>query len=284
MEPTINQVQYKRLKSRLSTLVPSGLCVAFSGGVDSSLLLKAACDATKESGGKVCAVTFLTRLHPHGEMEEARRIALEIGADHDVIEVNEFSDREIMKNPVDRCYRCKGLLFRTLRDYAQQKHFGALADGTNSDDLRQYRPGIWALQELGVASPLAECGLTKADIRRLSAALGLRTAEKPPAPCLATRIPYDTPLDLDVLQNIEAGETFLKELGYPVVRIRLHGDVARIEIQKEKLNGILRDTDRIVGRLKELGFPYVTLDLEGFRSGSMDLKIKTGFTSREETE
>jgi len=246
------------------------------------LLLKAACNISKEKGEKVYAVTFLTKLHPHGEMEEARQTALEFGAIHDVIEVDEFADREILKNPVDRCYRCKRLLFQTLRSYAQERNLLALADGTNADDLHQYRPGIRALHELGVASPLAECGLTKADVRRLSHTLGLKASEKPSAPCLATRIPYNTLLDFNVLQNIDKGEAFLKELGYPVVRIRLHGDIARIEVPKEKLSNILGDSDLIISRLKGLGFSYVTLDLKGFRSGSMDQKIKSGLTGRED--
>lgn len=282
MESAMNQAQYERLRDRLRSLVSQGLCIAFSGGVDSSLLLKAACNISKEKGEKVYAVTFLTKLHPHGEMEEARQTALEFGAIHDVIEVDEFADREILKNPVDRCYRCKRLLFQTLRSYAQERNLLALADGTNADDLHQYRPGIRALHELGVASPLAECGLTKADVRRLSHTLGLKASEKPSAPCLATRIPYNTLLDFNVLQNIDKGEAFLKELGYPVVRIRLHGDIARIEVPKEKLSNILGDSDLIISRLKGLGFSYVTLDLKGFRSGSMDQKIKSGLTGRED--
>lgn len=253
--------------------IGEGIGLAFSGGVDSSLLLKVASDIGKQKGCKVLAITFETKLHPHGDLEEAKSIALGFGSIHKTIEVDEFSDPEIMYNPEDRCYRCKNLLFRTLISEAKREGFHFLVDGTNYDDRLAYRPGMRALKELGIHSPLLELGITKAEIRSLAAELGISSSDKPSAPCLATRLPYGTQLDFDILERIDRGEQYIKTFGFYNVRLRLHQDILRMEIDKRDFVKLLEHQEAIITRLKELGFLYITLDLEGFRSGSMDIKI-----------
>lgn len=250
-----------------------GIAIAFSGGVDSSLLLKAACDAVRKLNCNVLAVTFETKLHPHGDLEEAREAATGFGAVHKTITVDEFDDPEISHNPEDRCYRCKKLLFQTLIDFAHREGYYYLVDGSNYDDLNFYRPGMQALKELGIHSPLLSLKATKKQIRALAAGLGIAASDKPSAPCLATRLPYGTSLDYGLLARIDEGEKFIKSLGFYNVRLRLHQDILRIEIDQEDFSLLLAHRDRIMHKLKELEFIYLTLDLEGFRSGSMDIKI-----------
>lgn len=254
--------------------IHEGIAIAFSGGVDSSLLLRIACDVAKKANQEILAVTFETKLHPHGDLEEAKSIAQSFGAVHKTIEVDEFADPEIIYNPIDRCYRCKNLLFQTFINYANSKGYNYLVDGSNYDDLKQYRPGMQALKELKIQSPLLEAKLTKAEVRALAAELGLPTSDKPSAPCLATRLPYGTKFDFEMLELIDIGEKYIRGLGFYNVRLRLHQDIVRIEVDKKDFTRFLEQEDRILIKLKELGFLYITLDLEGFRSGSMDLKIK----------
>jgi len=253
--------------------LPEGIAIAFSGGVDSSLLLKAACEVAKTYGKKVLAVTFETKLHPHGDLEEAKALAESFGALHTTIEVNEFADPEILNNPVDRCYRCKNLLFQTLIRYANTEGYHYLADGTNYDDRNAYRPGMKALQELGIHSPLLELKITKAQIRALAASLNIASSDKPSAPCLATRLPYGTHFDYELLARIDQGEKFIRSLGFYNVRLRLHQDILRIEVDTKDFQKMIEQKDSVIQKMKELGFLYITLDLEGFRSGSMDIKI-----------
>jgi uncharacterized protein len=275
----INQISednlpiYKRLSNYLEEHSKEGICIAFSGGVDSSLLLKVACDIGKQYGQPVLAVTFETKLHPHGDLLEAKALADTFGALHKTIEVDEFSDPEIMYNPVDRCYRCKSLLFQTLMHYANKEGYQFLIDGTNYDDLNAYRPGMKALKELGIHSPLLELEITKAQIRSLAADLGIASSDRPSAPCLATRFPYGTKLDFEVLERIDQGEQYIKGFGFYNVRLRLHQDILRIEIDKRDFMKLVEYQEQMVEKLKELGFLYITLDLEGFRSGSMDIKL-----------
>lgn len=269
-----NQTIYHKLTSLFDKHTSEGIAIAFSGGVDSSLLLKAACDAGKRAGRPVLAVTFETRLHPHGDLEEAKAIAKSLGSVHKTIVVDEFTDPEIMNNPVDRCYRCKKLLFQTLITYAHQEGYTYLADGTNYDDRNAYRPGMKALVELGIHSPLLELEITKKQIRSLSAEQGIVSSDKPSAPCLATRLPYGTRFDFELLERIDRGEQFIRNLGFYNVRLRLHEDILRIEVDQKDFGHFLECKDRIIEQLKQLGFLYITLDLEGFRSGSMDVKIK----------
>lgn len=264
---------WTKLTTLMETHLQEGLCIAFSGGVDSSLLLKIACDIGKKNNQTVLAVTFETKLHPHGDLEEAKAIASSFGAVHKTIEVDEFSDPEIMFNPEDRCYRCKNLLFQTLISYAHSEGYTYLIDGTNYDDLNAYRPGMKALKELGIHSPLLELEITKVQIRSLAADLDIASSNKPSAPCLATRLPYGTRLDFDVLERIDQGEQYIKGFGFYNVRLRLHQDILRIEIDKIDFMKLIGHQEQITVKLKELGFLYLTLDLEGFRSGSMDIKL-----------
>ena len=268
-----NQPVLNRLGVYLEQHIREGIGIAFSGGVDSSLLLKIACDIGRKNNLPVLAITFETKLHPHGDLEEARSIAIGFGSIHKTIEVDEFSDTEIMYNPEDRCYRCKKLLFHTLIYEANKADYRFLVDGTNYDDRKAYRPGMRALKELNIHSPLLELEITKAQIRSLAADLGIPSSDKPSAPCLATRLPYGTKLDFDILANIDCGEQYIKTFGFYNVRLRLHQDILRIEIDKRDFHKLLQHQEAILSKLKELGFLYITLDLEGFRSGSMDIKV-----------
>ncbi len=251
-----------------------GICVAFSGGVDSSLLLKIACEVGKNHQIPVLAVTFETRLHPQGDLKAARELALSFGATHKTIKIDEFSDPELINNPVDRCYRCKKLLFSNLIKFAHQEGFHYLIDGSNYDDLKAYRPGMKALKELEIESPLLALEITKDQIRSLAAGLSIATSNRPSAPCLATRLPYGAKLDYELFERLDKGEAYIKSLGFYNVRLRLHEDILRIEIDQKDMAKLLEHKEHIVARLKELKFIYITLDLEGFRSGSMDIYIQ----------
>lgn len=268
-----DKTNHLQLKNIMELHVNEGICIAFSGGVDSSLLLKVACDIGKTYKKPVLAITFETKLHPHGDLEAAKVMADSFGAVHKVIEVDEFSDPEIMKNPVDRCYRCKNLLFQTLIHYAKGEGFNYLIDGSNYDDLNAYRPGMKALKELGIHSPLLELKMTKSQIRSLASKLGVHSSDRPSAPCLATRLPYGSFLDFNLLERIDLGEKYLKDLGFYNVRLRAHGDILRIEIDKKDFIKFIDNQDMIREYLKNLKFIYITLDLEGFRSGSMDIGL-----------
>lgn len=266
------------LQSIIAQLVPQGVCVAFSGGADSSLILKLATEEARRVGRTIHAVTFVTTLHPNTDLPIARRVAEEMGAHHVILELDEFSDEGILQNPVDRCYRCKKMLFQTLQEYAADQGLKAILDGTNHDDLSVYRPGLKALAELGIRSPLAEAGFTKADVRALARQLGISVSDRPSAPCLATRLPYGTRIQRELLDRIEAGEAYLVNQGFAVVRLRIHGDILRIEIPREDFQRFLDLSPLIIAKLHELRFLYLTLDLEGFRSGSMDLALEQAAT------
>lgn len=250
------------------------VAVAYSGGVDSAVVLRAALMASS----KVHGVIFHTMLHPMEETSEAVKLAKEMGAAVQVIEVDEFTNPAITDNPPDRCYHCKHMLFTKLKAYAREHELEVVMDGTNGDDLNQYRPGLRALKELEVVSPLAQMGLDKQQVRLMAKELGLpvSVSDKPSAPCLATRLPYNTPFDREVLDRIARGEEYLKACGFQTVRLRLHGDIARLEIPKVDFGLFLEQAEGIASQLKKLGFTYITLDLEGFRSGSMDYYILRG--------
>ena len=253
--------------------VHEGICMAFSGGVDSSVLLAAACKAVIESGinKPVLAVTFATRLHPHGDTKDAAELAKNLGAIHKTIEIDEFSDARISENPRNRCYLCKSLLFQSLLQTGKNEGHTFFCEGSNLDDTKVYRPGIQAVRELKVASPLIECELTKDMIRDIAAAEGLSVATKPSTPCMATRLPYDTHFDYELLDRINSGEVWLRNQNFYNVRLRFHDPILRIEIDKPDFNRFIEQHEAIVNAMKKLGFKYITLDLEGFRSGSMDL-------------
>lgn len=261
------------LREQMGRYAGQDVAVAFSGGVDSSLLLKLACEAAEEAGTKVYAVTMATKLHPAGEIKETERIAKEMGAVHLVLPVDELGEAQIMDNPVDRCYRCKRLLFEKLLDRTKALGVETVLEGTNEDDLHVYRPGIRALKELKIVSPLAQVHMTKEEVRRLAAAYGLPEASKPSTPCLATRFPYGTALTYEKMEQVERGESFLKSLGLFNVRLRVHEDIARLEVDEQDLPVLLKNRQAVVRFLKDTGYTYITLDMEGFRSGSMDTGV-----------
>ncbi len=266
-------VKKEQLLLKINEYAGQNVIVAFSGGVDSTLLLKIACDMAKKKGTKVYAVSIQTRLHPMGEMEEAKKTCQELEAEHVVISIDELKEAGIMNNPVNRCYLCKKFLFSKIKNFASKLEISRILEGTNEDDLHVYRPGIKALKELGIKSPLAEAGLTKAEVRKLANEYGLKTATKPSAPCLATRFPYGTELAYEDMERVEKGEAYLKSFGFYNVRIRVYGKTARIEVDEASFAEVLAHKQDIITYLKELGFIYITLDLEGFRSGSMDVEI-----------
>jgi uncharacterized protein len=228
-------------------------------------------------GDRVTAVTVRTLFHGSSETEDARRRAASIGAAHEIVEVDLQAHPEILANPPDRCYHCKRLLFKrllftALRERAEALGLPAVADATNADDLRERRPGVRALRELGVASPLAAANLHKADVRMLSRLLGVEGAYRPSSPCLATRVPYGTPITAQCLRRVSGAEYILRTLGFADTRVRDYGDLARIELQPHDLERAAGQTLRrnILEPLRDLGYRYVTLDLAGYRVGSMD--------------
>lgn len=266
--------KFKELEKEIFRLVADGVCIAFSGGVDSSLILKLACEAGKQLNKPIYAVTFETKLHPVSDVTISKKVAREMGAIHEVIQINEFENKAILKNPVDRCYQCKKSLFMSLLEFAKNHNVKYVLDGTNADDLKEYRPGVKALNELGVLSPLAKLEITKSEVREFATNLNISVASRPSAPCMATRLPYNTEISFELLENIEKGEEFIKGLGFKVVRLRVHNDIVRIEVNKEDLMKLIVEEEAIIEYLKKLGFVYITLDLEGFRSGSMDVYVK----------
>lgn len=257
----------------LDKLTKENTAVAFSGGVDSSLLLKLACLRAKKQGTYVYAIAAHTELHPSGDLEIAKRVAEESGAAFTVLKLRELKEADIVNNPIDRCYRCKKLLFKEIKRKAEELGAKVLIEGTNLDDTKVYRPGLKAIEELGIKSPLKDAGLTKKEIRKLAAAYDISVADRPSTPCLATRFPYGAVLSLEKMKKVEQGEAFLRELGLYNVRLRVHGETARIEVDEKDMPKLLESRKEVVEFLKGLGYWYITLDMEGFRSGSMDIGI-----------
>lgn len=244
--------------------------VAFSGGVDSSFLLHRA-HKTVKSG--VIAITIRTPYIPDREIKEAIDFANKFGIRHQIVDI---AFPEIIKhNPIERCYLCKKTLFTQLLDFAGKNNFKYVIDGTNADDSGDFRPGMKALKEMKIRSPLLEAGLTKKEIRELSRKEGLEFWDKPAMACLLTRIPYDTEISEGTLRMIEAAENILFDKGYPGTRVRVHGDVARIECIPGFMEKMIKKSERdeITGSLKKLGFRFVSLDLEGYRTGSSNPEI-----------
>lgn len=264
----------KLLYNKIEKLLEDGLCIAFSGGVDSSLLLKVAADINKTNRYVLYAVTLNTKLHPINDIEISTNLAKEMGVAHKIIEIDELQNDEILNNTVDRCYFCKKFMFQKLVDFAKANGAKNIIDGTNLDDLSAYRPGLKALKELDIKSPLVELGIDKNAVRKLASDLGISVANRPSAPCLATRIPYNTKLDLNLLNKIDKCENEIKKMGFDIVRLRVHNEIARIEVKRDDLYRLLDNSDVIIDLLKPNGFTYITVDIEGFRSGSMDVNIK----------
>ena len=243
--------------------------VAFSGGVDSSLLAKVAHDTLQDNAQ---AVTAWSRNYPEFNPEELKELVKTLGIQHHALIYDEFEVPHLKQNSVERCYHCKHHLFSNFQRIAGENGLQYVIDGSNADDVNDFRPGMRALRELEVRSPLKEAELTKEDIRALSKQLELPTWNKPSMPCLATRVPYDMEITPEILKMISEGESFLRSLGFTQLRVRHHGDTARLEVLREDMQRILLEhlDTQIVTRFKEIGYHYVTLDLQGFRSGSMN--------------
>ncbi len=241
--------------------------VAFSGGVDSTLLLKAALDVL---GDKVLAVTATSEIYPPGEAEEASDIARSLGAKHITFKTRGLKSPAFAGNPPDRCYHCKKELYAELLNIAREKGLNYVVDGVNADDAGDYRPGMRAGVEAGVRTPLKQANLTKQDIYALSRDIGLPTAHKPANPCLASRFPYGTEITPEALEMVHKSEAFLKSLGFTPLRLRHHGNLARIEVPGNQMEYALSHSEKITSAIKKIGYTYVTLDLGGFRSGSMN--------------
>ena len=262
----------KRLENVLKGL--KRVVVAYSGGLDSTFLLKMALDTL--GCDNVLAVTARSETYPHSEYKEARRIARKIGARHVTIYTRELNINNFNTNPVNRCYYCKKELFKKLIGIKNKYGLANVVDGTNQDDLKDIRYGRMAAEELGVKSPLLSAAITKDEIRRFSKMLRLQTWDKPSFACLASRIPFNSSITKKDLNRIGKAEDHLRHIGFRQVRVRAHSDIARIEVSKKDLRLALRRTDSILKKLKSLGFVYVTLDLAGYRTGSMHEVVKVG--------
>jgi uncharacterized protein len=255
----------ERLETRLASL--RKVVLAFSGGVDSTFLLAV---LSKDPGRKVIAVTALSPTHPQQEQEAARRLARRFSVEHLEITGGEIHLEGFRTNPPDRCYHCKKHLFSKIEEVRRQEGCEVVLDGSNVDDLSDFRPGLRALEELGVKSPLQEAGLGKSEIRALSREMEIPTWNKPSLACLASRIPYGTEITEEALTRIDRCEAFLLERVQGSVRVRYHGNLARIEVASPAFPGLLTHREAIVEYFKQQGFAYVTLDLEGYRTGSMN--------------
>lgn len=242
--------------------------IAFSGGVDSTFLLKAAA----LSGMRVKAVTGFSPTMPEQDFLDAKEAAGAMGVAHMVIETSELEMDDFRKNPSDRCFHCKSELFGRLRHIAESEGYAHLLDGSNLDDVNDRRPGRRAALDNGVRSPLIEAGLRKQDIRDLSRELNLTTWNKPSSPCLSSRFPYGETITIEALKRVEEAERFLKSFGFAELRVRHHGDTARIELREDEIARMLDPEIRnaITEKLRSIGYKFVSLDLEGFRSGKMN--------------
>ena len=259
------QTKLQQLQQKLRDL--KSCAIAYSGGVDSTFLIKVAYDTL---GKNAVAVTATSWTYPKRELQDAKLFAKTIGISHVIIRSEELDINKFSNNPPDRCYYCKKELFRKIQQIAKDRHLNAVLDGSNADDRFDYRPGAKARKELGVRSPLYDVGLTKQEIRDLSQSLHLKSSEKPPRACLASRFPYGTKITKERLKQVETAEEYLFSLEIKQSRVRYHDHIARIEVASDDFPTILSQAKKIIKRFKTLGFTYITLDLEGYRTGSLN--------------
>ena len=258
-----------RLKNFLRSL--EAVAVAFSSGVDSTFLLKVAHDTL---GDKVLALTATNAFVPQSELEAAKKFCAAENIRQIIFETDILNVAGVRENPIDRCYICKRELFGNFKRIAAENNFAHVVEGSNTDDVSDYRPGMRALTELKILSPLRVAELNKSEIRELSRAMNLPTADKPSMACLASRFVYGETLTAQKLAAVEAAENFLHAAGFNQLRVRVHGNIARLELMPEDFERLIKIRGSVVEKIQSLGFDYVTLDLQGFRSGSMNIAVK----------
>ncbi len=260
-----SKVKLEQLKNNLKQM--KCVAIAFSGGVDSTFLTKVAYEVL---GEKSIAVTATSSTYPKRELEEAKQYAKQIGIQHILINSEETEIDNFSKNPNNRCYYCKKELFSIIKQFAKENNLNYVLDGSNVDDTSDYRPGMKALEELGVVSPLRDVGFTKQEIKELSKDMQLDTWDKPAFACLASRFPYGVKITKSKLMQVEKAESFLFSLGIKQFRVRYHDETARIEVFKNDFQKVLNHSEEITKYFKEIGFKYITLDMEGYRTGSLN--------------
>lgn len=256
--------KFEQLKNYLENLEKQGLCLAFSGGIDSALLLFLCKDMN------INAVTFNAVFQTDEELNFTKDFCNKLGVKHEIITFDPLENDILVNNPKDRCYHCKKRFFSKIKDYAGKNNIKYVIDGTNYDDLHVYRPGLRSLDELGIISPFAEFEITKQEIRDYAKHSGLSIFDKPSTPCIATRFPYNTKLDKEKIEKVKNAERILKYNGFENNRVRLHNDIVRIEIPLSEFEMFMLKRDNLINELKKMNIKYLTLDLEGLRSGSMD--------------